>query len=97
MLWIFLAGVYVVVVGLGVYGRGACVPSVDVRGARTPTVDGDGGVAVVEGDAFAGGDDEGELGEGCEGEELADGGEDGRVDDAGRRHQKASNDEDGRY
>ena len=44
---------------------------------------------MVEGDAFAGGDDEGELGEGCEGEELADGGEDRGVDNAGGRDDKA--------
>lgn len=50
---------------------------------------GDGGVAVVEGDAFAGADDEGELGEGCEGEEFADGGEDRGVDNAGGRDDKA--------
>ena len=75
---VWLAGVLVFVVGVVVGGVGVCIP-----------VDGDGGVAVVEGDAFAGADDEGELGEGCEGEEFADGGEDRGVDNAGGRDDKA--------
>lgn len=52
---------------------------------------------MVEGDAFAGADDEGELGEGCECEEFAHSREDASVNDPRRWDDKSCNHQSHRY